>query len=163
MGAGTLAKQGGGSRRMRGRSRNKPMSEINVTPFVDVMLVLLIIFMVAAPLLTVGVPVQLPETAARTLEQESEEPLTITLQADGVIMVQETAVDRERLLPLLRAVISERQDDKIFLRGDTTLPYGEIAVVMGALNAAGYRNIGLVTDGGGPTLDGAAPANGDGQ
>ncbi|QHQ37212.1 protein TolR [Algicella marina] len=163
MGAGVMQKGGGGGRggRLKGRVRNKPMAEINVTPFVDVMLVLLIIFMVAAPLLTVGVPVQLPETAAKALQQEREEPLSITMQADGKVLVQETEVDKAQLVPLLRAVIAQRSDDKIFLRADTTLPYGEIAIVMGALNAAGYRNIGLVTDGGGPLLNGASGEGGN--
>ncbi len=141
-----------GGRRRR-HMRAKPMADINVTPFVDVMLVLLIIFMVAAPLLTVGVPVELPETAANPLEQEEEEPLTLTVQADGTVIVEETETPREQLVPLLRAVLANRADDKIFLRADTDLPYGDMMVVMGALNAAGYRNIGLVTEGGGPTRD----------
>lgn len=165
MGAGTMQKGSGPSRRMRGRVRSQPMSEINVTPFVDVMLVLLIIFMVAAPLLTVGVPVQLPETSAKALEQSDEEPLTLTLQSDGTIILQESEVPRDRLLIVLEAIINQRGgDDKIFVRGDTELPYGEAMVVIGALNAAGYRNIGLVTEGGGPTLeggDGAAVGGGE--
>ncbi|KCV83072.1 biopolymer transport protein TolR [Actibacterium atlanticum] len=130
------------------------MSEINVTPFVDVMLVLLIIFMVAAPLLTVGVPVELPETAAQALPSEQEEPLTITLSADGVIMVQTTEVAAAELIGKLRAVATERDSDKIFLRADGAIPYERVAQVMGALNAAGFNNIGLVTDTGGPSLDG---------
>ncbi|WP_035249131.1 protein TolR [Actibacterium atlanticum] len=156
MGAGVVQKSGGGNRRRRarGRARAAAMSEINVTPFVDVMLVLLIIFMVAAPLLTVGVPVELPETAAQALPSEQEEPLTITLSADGVIMVQTTEVAAAELIGKLRAVATERDSDKIFLRADGAIPYERVAQVMGALNAAGFNNIGLVTDTGGPSLDG---------
>ncbi len=143
---------GGGTRRRH--SRTKPMAEINVTPFVDVMLVLLITFMVAAPLLTVGVPVNLPETAATPLPQEQDDPLTVSISADGTVVVQETEVPREQLVQMMTEVFAQTQDEKIFLRADAGLPYGDMMVVMGALNAAGYRNIGLVTDGGGPTLDG---------
>ena len=153
MGANLMQNRSSGGRRVR-RSAGKPMSEINVTPFVDVMLVLLIIFMVAAPLLTVGVPIELPETAAEPLEQEDQEPLTISLSSDGLVMVQEAEVDRSELINRLRAVAAERNDDKIFLRADGAIPYAEVAEVMGALNAAGFNKIGLVTDGGGPTLDG---------
>jgi biopolymer transport protein TolR len=130
------------------------MSEINVTPFVDVMLVLLIIFMVAAPLLTAGVPVELPETAAAPLPQEQEEPLALTVTAEGMVMIGSTEVAREELLPRLRAIAGERQGDKVFLRADGSVPYAQVMVVMGALNAGGFRNIGLVTESGGPTLDG---------
>jgi biopolymer transport protein TolR len=130
------------------------MSEINVTPMVDVMLVLLIIFMVAAPLLTVGVPIELPKTAAAPLPTEQEEPLTIALTADGEILVQNAAVSRAELVPLLRAVSEERQSDKIFLRADGALPYEGVMQVMGALNAGGFRDIGLVTEQGGPRFDG---------
>ena len=130
------------------------MSEINVTPFVDVMLVLLIIFMVAAPLLTVGVPVELPKTAASALPSETEEPLTVTLTADGVVMIQNTEVDRGDLVNRLRAIAFERSDDRVFLRADGAASYAEVAEVMGALNAGGFSSIGLVTDIGGPALDG---------
>jgi biopolymer transport protein TolR len=128
------------------------MSEINVTPFVDVMLVLLIIFMVAAPLLTVGVPVQLPETAASALPTEQEEPLAITITADGRVMLQTTEVADADLIPRLRAIAAERTSDKLFLRADGAVPYERVAQVMGALNAGGFRNIGLVTDTDGPTF-----------
>jgi biopolymer transport protein TolR len=130
------------------------MSEINVTPFVDVMLVLLIIFMVAAPLLTVGVPVELPKTAAEALPSEQEEPLTVTLTAEGGVMIQTTEVDGSTLVPRLRAIAAERSDDKIFLRADGAIPYARVMEVMGALNAGGFSSIGLVTDTGGPRLDG---------
>ena len=141
------------SRRGR-RRRARPMAEINVTPFVDVMLVLLIIFMVAAPLLTVGVPLDLPDTVADPLPTEQEEPLTITMTAEGAIQIQTTDVPEEDLVPRLRAIATERQDDKIFLRADGAIPYERVMQVMGALNAGGFASIGLVTDTGGPRLDG---------
>ncbi|MDR5654064.1 protein TolR [Ruixingdingia sedimenti] len=156
MGAGVVQNGGGGRRRGRRRGGGaKPMSEINVTPFVDVMLVLLIIFMVAAPLLTVGVPVELPKTAATALPTEQEEPLTITLTADGRLMIQTTEVTQDELIPRLRAIAAERKGDKVFLRADGTIAYAAVAQVMGALNAGGFRNIGLVTDTDGPRMDGS--------
>ena len=162
MGATIVKSEGGGGKRRRRRGgRTKPMAEINVTPFVDVMLVLLIIFMVAAPLLTVGVPVQLPETAAEALPEADEEPLTITLTADARILIQTTEVDPTGLIPQLQAVASERRSDRIFLRADGSIPYATVMQVMGALNAGGFRNIGLVTDTGGPRLDGREPASGN--
>lgn len=147
--------QSGRRRRRRRGGHANTMSEINITPFVDVMLVLLIIFMVAAPLVTVGVPVELPETAASALPTEEEEPLTITLTADGLIMVQETEIGMDQLIPKLRAIAAERDSKMIYLRADGALPYDSFAKVMGALNAGGFSNIGLVTDSGGPTLDGS--------
>jgi len=147
---------GGGGRRARRRSRRtQPMSEINITPFVDVMLVLLIIFMVAAPLSVVGVPVQLPETAANALPSDEEEPLTVTLTAEGEVMIQETAVPTGELVTRLQGIAAERSSDRIFLRADGANAWNQVAQVMGALNAAGFNNIGLVTDIGGPTLDGS--------
>lgn len=154
MGAGVIKRKSGGNRRRRGRGRSAAMSEINVTPFVDVMLVLLIIFMVAAPLLTVGVPVELPKTAAEALPSEQEEPLTITLTKDGLILLQTTETPADQLIPKLRAIVAERGNDKIFLRADGAIAYEKVVQVMGALNAAGLRNIGLVTDTGGPALGG---------
>jgi biopolymer transport protein TolR len=144
----------GGSKRSSRRAKHRPMAEINVTPFVDVMLVLLIIFMVAAPLLTVGVPVELPKTAASPLPSEQEEPLTISLTRDGRVVLQQTDIAADELIPKLRAVAAERESDKIFLRADGAITYDAVMKVMGALNAAGFRNIGLVTDSGGPSLDG---------
>jgi len=152
MGAGVIQSDGGGGRRRRRRSR--PMAEINVTPFVDVMLVLLIIFMVAAPLQTVGVPVELPKTAAKSLPSEREEPLSVTLTAEGVTMIQTTEVSVEEIVPRLQAILTERTSDKVFLRADGDIPYARVVTVMGALNAAGITNIGLVTDMGGPRLNG---------
>jgi biopolymer transport protein TolR len=155
MGAGvTQGSSGGGGRRRRKR-RAQPMSEINVTPFVDVMMVLLIIFMVAAPLLTVGVPVELPKTAASALPSETEEPLTVTIAADGSVSLQNTEIAREELVPRLRAIAAERADDRVFLRADGAVTYDVVAQVMGALNAGGFGSIGLVTDVGGPALDGS--------
>ena len=153
MGAGVMQKDDEVRRRRR-RGRARPMAEINVTPFVDVMLVLLIIFMVAAPLLTVGVPVELPKTAAEALPTQEEEPLTITMTAEGTIQIQTTDVAESDLVPRLRAIATERQDDKIFLRADGAIPYERVMQVMGALNAGGFASIGLVTDTGGPRLDG---------
>ncbi|MEO9819039.1 MAG: protein TolR [Paracoccaceae bacterium] len=154
MGAGVMKKDGGGSRRRRRGGRAVPMAEINVTPFVDVMLVLLIIFMVAAPLLTVGVPVELPKTAANPLPSEQEEPLTVTITAQGDVQIQTTPTPVDELLPKLRAIAAEREGDRVFLRADGAVPYAEVMKIMGALNAGGFSNIGLVTDIGGPTLDG---------
>jgi len=130
------------------------MSEINVTPFVDVMLVLLIIFMVAAPLVTVGIPVELPKTAASALPTEKEDPLTITITADDGIMLMETEIAFDQLIPKLRAIAAERDDNKVFLRADGGVMWDRMAEVMGALNAGGFSNIGLVTESGGPTFDG---------
>lgn len=154
MGAGVVSSDKGGSRRRR-RSRTRPMSEINVTPFVDVMMVLLIIFMVAAPLLTVGVPVELPRTAANALPTDEEEPLTVTITAEGAVQIQTTDVAREDLVARLRAIAAERTSDRVFLRADGAVPYELVMQVMGALNAGGFSNIGLVTDVGGPRLDGS--------
>jgi len=154
MGAGVAKKAGGGGRRGRRRGSAAAMSEINVTPFVDVMLVLLIIFMVAAPLLTVGVPIELPDTAAKALPTEAEEPLAITLTADGLIVLQTTEVGDAELIPKLAAIAAERTSDKIFLRVDGAVAYERVAQVMGALNAAGFNDIGLVTDANGPSFGG---------
>ena len=157
MGAGVMkpGNDSGGRRARRRSRRTQPMAEINVTPFVDVMLVLLIIFMVAAPLLTVGVPVELPETAANALPTDEEEPLTVTIKSDGTLAIQETETAEAELIGKLQAIASERDSDRIFLRADGANDWNRVAQVMGALNAAGFNNIGLVTDVGGPTLDGS--------
>lgn len=151
MGGGVMQSEGGGGRRRR-RSRSRPIAEINVTPFVDVMMVLLIIFMVAAPLLTVGVPVELPKTAANALPADQEEPLTVTITASGAVQIQTTDVARDQLVTRLRGIAAERNSDRVFLRADGAVPYETVMQVMGALNAGGFSNIGLVTDVGGPTL-----------
>ena len=132
-----------GGRRRRNK-RHGPMSEINVTPFVDVMLVLLIIFMVAAPLLTVGVPIDLPETQARELNSETQ-PITISVRDDGKIFLQETEITREELIPKLQAIAKNGYDERLYVRGDKATDYGTVMRIMGSLNQAGYRKIGLVT------------------
>ena len=150
-----MAEGGSGGRRRRRRSRSRPVAEINVTPFVDVMLVLLIVFMVAAPLLTVGVDVDLPKTAAGALPSESEEPLTVTLTTEGAIVIQTTETPETEFLTRLRGIAQERADDKVFLRADGAIAYARVMQIMGAMNAAGFGNIGLVTDLGGPAFDGS--------
>lgn len=142
MGA-SLGNGGGAHRHRPGRTRM--LAEINVTPLVDVMLVLLIVFMVAAPLLTVGVAVDLPETAAQPIPEQGE-PLTVTITGDGTIFVQETAVELDRLVPQLEAIATAGYDQRIYIRGDQARTYGEVVSVMGKINAAGFRRIGLVTD-----------------
>lgn len=132
-----------GGRHRPGRTR--PMAEINVTPFVDVMLVLLIVFMVAAPLLTVGVTVDLPETSATPI-QEQGEPLTVTVTAEGVIYVQDTVVEYDNLVSHLEAISTAGYDQRIFIRGDKNLSYGDIMRVMGRIKGAGFHGIGLVSD-----------------
>jgi biopolymer transport protein TolR len=137
------------------------MAEINITPFVDVMLVLLIIFMVAAPLMTVGVPVQLPQTAASALPMDEEEPLTITVTAEGALLIQTAEVAEADLVPRLLAIAAERESSRIYLRADGANAWERVAQVMGALNAGGFADIGLVTDAGGPPMGAeAAPAAG---
>ncbi|HWD28265.1 MAG TPA: protein TolR [Rhizomicrobium sp.] len=121
------------------------MAEINVTPFVDVMLVLLIVFMVTAPLLTVGVPVDLPKTRAQTLGQDRE-PLSITVKRDGRIFLQNTPIAEEGLVDKLKAISANGYDQRIFVRGDKAVDYGRVMEVMGLLSAAGFTHIGLVTD-----------------
>ena len=138
----------------RKSNSNRPIAEINVTPFVDVTLVLLIIFMVAAPLLTVGVSIELPKTAATPLPNEQEEPLTITLTETGNLWLQKTEVEFADLDNKLKSILAERSNDKIFLRADGTNSYDTVMKLMGALNGAGFNNIGLVTDTGGPTFNG---------
>ncbi|SMR71227.1 Cell division and transport-associated protein TolR (TC 2.C.1.2.1) [Aliiroseovarius halocynthiae] len=157
MGANVQSSGGADRRARRGRRRGKHrrvMAEINITPFVDVMLVLLIIFMVAAPLSVVGVPVELSRTAAKALEAPEEEPLSVTINADGQVFLQTTEVSRDDLIPRLRAIAAERVDDKVFLRIDGQVAWDSTAQIMGALNAAGFSRIGFVTEGGGPTLTG---------
>jgi biopolymer transport protein TolR len=130
----------------RGRRRRSPaMSEINVTPFVDVMLVLLIVFMVTAPLLTVGVPVDLPKTRAPALGQDKE-PLSITVAKDGKIYLQKEVVTADALVPKLQAISQNGYDQRIFVRGDKTVAYDRVMVLMGLLASAGFTHIGLVTD-----------------
>ncbi|WP_068313466.1 protein TolR [Polycladidibacter hongkongensis] len=145
MGMGTAGGSGAGrSRRGRRRHAHAPMSEINVTPMVDVMLVLLIIFMVAAPLLTVGVPIDLPKTRANQLEGDTE-PIAISVRDDGTVYIQDTQIPVEELEAKLKAIARNGYDERIFVRGDKSTDYGEVMKVMGRINAAGYKRIGLVT------------------
>ena len=125
--------------------RRRAMAEINVTPFVDVMLVLLIVFMVTAPLLTVGVPVDLPKTRAPALGQDRE-PLSITIKRDGTIFLQKEPIPESQLVDRLTAVAANGYNQRIFVRGDTQASYGKVMEVMGLLAAAGFTHIGLVTD-----------------
>tara|TARA_X000000368_G_scaffold141812_1_gene111710 strand:+ start:1136 stop:1540 length:405 start_codon:yes stop_codon:yes gene_type:complete len=128
-------------------SRNlkfKPLSEINVTPFVDVMLVLLIIFMVTAPLLTVGVQVDLPESNADTLQSDNE-PLEVTINSDGNIFIQETEITLKELAPKLIAITDNRLDTKIYVRGDEVIDYGRIMKVLGELSGSGFSKVALIT------------------
>ena len=120
------------------------MSEINVTPLVDVMLVLLIVFMVAAPLMTVGVPVELPKTQAKQMDS-STEPITISVMKDGKLFLQETEIAMGDLSPKLLAIAKNGYEEQLFVRADTNTAYGQVMEVMGLLNSAGYRKIGLVT------------------
>ncbi|TDI66587.1 MAG: protein TolR [Alphaproteobacteria bacterium] len=121
------------------------MHEINVTPLVDVMLVLLIVFMITAPLLTVGVAVDLPKTQARAMS-EDQEPLTITIQADGTVYLQEEVIEVGELAQKLMAIVENGYDERIFVRGDRNVNYGRIMAVMGTINAAGFRRVALITD-----------------
>jgi biopolymer transport protein TolR len=147
MGAGALPAGGGGGRRRGRRSgrRARLMSEINVTPMVDVMLVLLIIFMVAAPMLTVGVPVDLPQSQAPALNQERE-PLTVTVNNNGEIFLQDTKVSPEDIVPRLNAITKQGYDERIYVRGDARVNYGQVMKVMGLIAGAGFKRVALVTE-----------------
>ena len=127
------------------RSRNEPMSEINVTPFVDVMLVLLIIFMVTAPLLTVGVQVDLPESAADSLPDD-QEPLTVSINSKGEIFIQEHQVKYKKIVPKILAIAKNRTDTRIYVRGDKTINYGRVLEVMGTLSGAGFSKVALISE-----------------
>ena len=128
-----------------GRRRYRPLSEINVTPFVDVMLVLLIVFMVTAPLLTVGVPVDLPKTEAAQLTDEVE-PLVVTVRADGSLYLQESPVEAGQLVPRLVAVTGAKPDTRIFVRGDRRIAYGSVMEVMGMVSSAGFSRVALLAE-----------------
>ena len=121
------------------------MSEINVTPFVDVMLVLLIVFMVTAPLLTVGVPVELPKTEAREITQQTE-PLVISIDALGKVFIQDTEVGMGQLVPRLKAISKAKQNNKIFIRGDTSISYGQVLELMALITSSGFDQVALVSD-----------------
>ena len=146
MGASAGGAKGGYQRRNSRRRSSSAgvVSEINVTPLVDVMLVLLIVFMVAAPLMTVGVPVELPKTDAKPMNS-SAEPLYVTVQADKSLYLQETPIELADLIPKLQAIAKNGTEEQVMVRADTTVDYGAVMEVMGALNSAGYKKIGLLT------------------
>lgn len=142
MGMGVSSSRRGGGRGRRRRSLN---AEINVTPLVDVMLVLLIVFMIAAPLLSVGVPVELPKTDAKSLPSK-QEPITITVDKEGLIYLQDTEITLDDLASRLVAISANGYDERIYLRGDGGSDYGAVMKVMARVNQAGFSNLGLVTD-----------------
>mgnify|MGYP001144860856 CR=1 FL=1 len=144
MGMNIAGASGGGRGRRR---RAAPMAEINVTPMVDVMLVLLIIFMVSAPLLTVGVPLDLPQTQAKSLDQDKN-PLTLSVNLKGQIFLNDTEIAVDELVPKLKAITEARagMDERIFVRGDKKVDYGTVMKVMGRLSQAGFRHVALVTE-----------------
>jgi biopolymer transport protein TolR len=147
MGASSVNVASAGGRGRRGR-RRAVLSEINVTPFVDVMLVLLIVFMVSAPLLTVGVPLDLPQSQAKALQQDNE-PLTVSVTVDGQVFLQKEQVQLDALVPKLKAIIDARHgkaDDLIYVRGDKKVDYGTMMRVMGRISGAGYHRVALVTE-----------------
>ena len=127
------------------RSSKEPMSEINVTPFVDVMLVLLVIFMVTAPLLTVGVQVDLPESAADSLSDE-QEPLTLSINSKGEVFIQEYQVEFEKIVPKILAISNNRTDTRIYVRGDRSINYGRVLEIMGMLSGAGFSKLALISE-----------------
>jgi biopolymer transport protein TolR len=134
------------SRGARGRAEKyRPMAEINVTPMVDVMLVLLVIFMVAAPLLTVGVPVDLPKTEAPAINQP-QQPLVITVNAYGKLFLQNAPIDDDQLVPRLEAITKANPDTDIYVRGDQAISYGRVMQVMGMVSAAGFNKVSLITE-----------------
>ena len=145
--------QNSGRRRFSKRGGHRLMSEINVTPFVDVMLVLLIIFMVAAPLLTVGVEIELPKTNAKALPTEKEQPLTLSLTKDKELYLQDTKIEFADLIPKLKEIAKQRDDKRIFIRADGENDYSTIMDIMGALNSSNFSNISLVTESGGATYN----------
>ena len=134
---------GAGVNRSAGGRRHRPMGEINVTPFVDVMLVLLIVFMVTAPLLTVGVEVDLPKTKAGAINADAA-PLVVSIKSDGSLYLQETVVESEALIPRLKAISNANPDVRIFVRGDRAISYGEVLSVMGRIQSAGFEKVALV-------------------
>ncbi len=132
------------SRRHKRHNRHKPVNEINVTPFVDVMLVLLIIFMVAAPLLTVGVPIDLPESRASQLNSETQ-PITISVNEQGQVYLQETEIAMNEIVPKLSAIAENGYEERIYVRGDRSADYGAVMRVMGLISQAGYKRLAMVT------------------
>jgi biopolymer transport protein TolR len=148
---------GGGRRRRYGRNRRSALSEINVTPLVDVMLVLLIVFMISAPLLTAGVPLELPKTEAGAI-REAEAPVSIAIRADGAVFVQDKPTPFDALGPALAAAASDDPERQVFVRADGRAAYADVARVMAALSVRGYRNLNLITEAGGPAAGSPPPA-----
>jgi biopolymer transport protein TolR len=144
MGASVQSSRPSGGRRGRAR-KHAPMHEINVTPFVDVMLVLLIIFMVTAPLLTVGVPIELPEAKGQQL-QSNKEPVTISVDRSGKIFIQETEIKLDEIAPKLKAISKNGYEEQIFIRGDKGIDYGTVMRVMARVKAGGFTKVSLVTE-----------------
>ncbi len=144
MGMSVGSGKGGGRRGRRGGGRKALVSEINVTPFVDVMLVLLIIFMVAAPLLTVGVPIDLPETQANAMNSDTQ-PITVSVNSEGQVYLQESEIAVEDVVATLEAIATTGYDERIYVRGDRSADYGTVMQVMARISSAGFTNIGLVT------------------
>ena len=136
-----------------GEDLYQPQAEINVTPLVDVMLVLLIVFMVTAPLLTTGVHVDLPKSKAGPMEQKDDKPLEISIDAKGQVFLQETAIELDQLVPRLNAISNENHDVKIYIRGDRANSWGTMMQILGAVGGAGYAKVGLVSN----PVDGPAP------
>ncbi len=132
--------------RTRGHKRAAPMSDINVTPMVDVMLVLLIIFMVTAPLLSAGVQVNLPKANAKSLSQNDSKPLEVSIDGSGQIYMGETKVTLDRLTGMLQAIATESKDRRVYLKADSKLPYGKVAAVMGAITTSGLSNVSMLFD-----------------
>jgi biopolymer transport protein TolR len=133
------------SGRTRG-GRRRPMAEINVTPMVDVMLVLLIIFMVAAPLLTAGVPIDLPDSKAKAISDEDNKPLEVSISKDGRIFVGETEVDETRIVTILTSMTEDNPDRRIYIRGDKGIDYGKVMSVLGTINGAGFNKVALISE-----------------
>lgn len=137
---------GGGGRGRGGRRAHRPMAEINVTPMVDVMLVLLIIFMVAAPLLTAGVPIDLPDSKAKAISNEDDKPLEVSITTEGKIFVGETEVEESRIVTILTSMTEDNPDRRIYIRADTGLDYGKVMRVLGVINGAGFNKVALISE-----------------
>lgn len=144
---GAMSGAGGrGARRGRKRAGYRPMAEINVTPFVDVVLVLLIVFMVSAPLLTAGVPVNLPDSEAKAIADSDNKPLEITVTNEGQVFIGETPIQDGNLLPMLRAMTDSNPEANIYIRGDRSISYGAVMKIIGTINGAGYRKVSLISE-----------------
>ena len=137
---------GGGYNKGRGGSSYKPMAEINVTPFIDVMLVLLIIFMVAAPLLTAGVPIDLPDSKAKAISDEDNKPLEVSIAKDGRVFVGETEVTEDRIVTILTSMTEDNPERRIYIRADRSIDYGQVMKILGTINAAGFSKVALISE-----------------